>query len=30
MKFMARLPPFELIQLGPDRVSSTFGKQGAG
>jgi hypothetical protein len=30
MKFTARVPPFELIQLGPDRLSLTFGKQGAG
>lgn len=27
MKFTAPLPPFELNQLGPDRVSLTFGKQ---
>jgi len=30
MKFTARVPPFELIQLGPDGLSLTFGKQGAG
>ena len=30
MKFMACLPPFELIQLVSDRVSLKFGKQCVG